>query len=332
MRRTGVILTSIATALLGMPTLADASGAAVAATGCVATALPVPTGATGGGSVTAILEPGTYLGAAGADFNQGLIWRNGVNSPLAIVPSSVNASGLMVGTSGGNGRSARMQLGGTPQYGGYYTYFDEINSEGDAVGGIVFVDLATVRKAVWWRPGNALATELPGPVYASAMGIDDLGYKVGHGQDSTGLRRELVWDANGQITRQFGPYSDNEVQLYLTDIDNGVALATRYHPNGTKDIALVDVRTGAVTPLANTNGVRADIYEEGWVAGEADDLITPVLWHNGAQVSLPALPNTRPSWIQDVKVFGSTAIVAGYSVPLPGSGSWYRTPTIWRCS
>lgn len=332
MRRTGVILTSIAVALLGTPTLADASGAAVAATGCVATALPVPSGTTGGASVSAILEPGTYLGAAGSDFNQGVIWRNGVGSPLAIVPSSVNASGLMVGTVGSNGRSARMQLGGTPQYGGYYTYYDEINSAGDAVGGLIFIDLATVQKAVWWRPGNAQATDLPGATYASAMGIDDLGFKVGHGNNKDTPRRELVWDANGQLVRQFGPYNDNEVKLYLTDIDNGVALATRYHPNGTKDMALVDVRTGAVTPLANTGGVRADIYEDGWIAGEADDFVTPVLWHNGAQVSLPALPNTRPRWIDDVKVFGSTAIVAGYSAPLPGSGSWYRTPTIWQCS
>lgn len=334
MRRTGAVLASIAVMVLGMPAVAEESGVTGAAAGCVATALPVPPDAAEDGAVVnAILEPGTYLGRTAAEVGEGLIWRGGSSAPLEINPYAVNASGLVVGGSEDfHSDAARMQLGGTPEYSWNSTYLDQINTAGEAVGGVVFVHtLGVVMRAVWWRPGDAEPAYLPGPSSSDALAIDDLGYKIGYGT-SSGERRELVWGPDGQIMREFGPFGDGDTELYLRDIDDGIALATRYQPNGAKDLVLVDVVTGAVTPLPNTDGISGELFEDGWVAGTVD-LSTPVLWHNGVRYDLPpAVSDTKPRYINDLKVFGSTAVLAGSSSPVPGTGSWYLTPTIWRCS
>lgn len=334
MRRIGAALASVAVVLLGTPavaeTPAETSAQASAAAGCTATALPVPADATGGASVAAIVEPGTYLGRSGSEPYQGMMWRNGTLSPLPISPSAVNPSGLVVGYEPGvNGRLARMRLGGTPQYSWNSTYLDDINADGVAVGSLVFADLVLIAHAVVWRPGEAEPTTLPGPVRTGAWAIDDLGYKIGYGQTSEGERREVVWDADDRIVREFGPYDDNDVKLYPRDIDDGVALTTRYQPSGAKDLVLVDVVTGEVTALPDTDGLRGEHYEDGWIAGDAGDFVTPVVWHDGAQVSLPAPPGTEPRLIEDVHVVGSTAILSGYSVSYSPR---YLTPTVWRCT
>jgi hypothetical protein len=279
--------------------------------------------------VYAILEQGTYLGWVG-DPGKGRIWRNGVGSQLAIVPHYVNAAGLVVGTSQtGSRRAARMQLGAVPEYGPTNTSMDEVNASGDAVGGYFTVAPYPARHAMRWLHGQAAPTNLPGPPYSGAWAIDDLGYMVGYGETAQGQRRELIWGPDGQILRQFGPYAAGDTKIYPTDIDDGVALATRQQPNGARDLVLVDAVTGAITPLAGTNGLDAELYRDGWVVG-SEDIVTPVVWHNGARLNLPALPNTSPRAVYDLKVFGSTAVIGGFSYP--ASSGWFQTPTIWQCS
>jgi len=328
MRRTGAVLVSIAVTLLGMPAVAGTAGAVGAAAGCVPTALPVPPEADRGGVATAILDLGTYLGWTG-DPVQGRIWQNGSGAPLGISPYSVNSAGLAVGsTSSGARRAVRLQLGGTPEYGTYDSSMAEVNANGDAVGTLLTVSFPR-RNALWWRPGDAQPTNLPGPSYTGAWAIDDLGYKVGYGETSQGERRELIWGPDGQIVRQFGPYTAGDTKIYPRDIDDGVALATRQQPNGAKDLVLVDVVTGSVSPLAGTSGLDAELIRDGWVVG-TKDIVTPVLWHNGVRQNLPALPGTSPRAVSDLKVFGSTAVLAGFSYP--ESSGWFQTPTVWKCS
>ncbi len=328
MRRTGAVLVSIAVMLVGTPV--GAAGAVETAAACVPTALSVPPGAADvGGSATAILDASTFLGWVD-DPTQGRIWRSGAGSVVGMSPHAVNASGLAVGSStSGARRAVRMRIGGALEYGPYDSSMSDVNAGGDAVGSLFTVPFPR-RNALWWRAGDAAPTNLPGPPYTGAWAIDDLGYKVGYGETAQGERRELIWGPNGQIVRQFGPYAAGDTKIYPRDVDNGVALATRRQPNGgARDLVLVDVVTGAITPLAGTNGLDAELYSDGWVVA-SKDISTPILWHNGVRQNLPALPGTTPRLVDDLKVIGSTAVLAGFSYP--ESSGWFQTPTIWKCS
>lgn len=316
------MLAAVVLALLGSPVSAGA-----AAAGCATTDLPVPQSASEGGSVDGIRADGTYVGWSNSP-QQGQQWNNGAVGSLPINGYAVNASGLVVGSATTGYRAARVQIGGTVQYGPYDAGMNDVNASGDAVGSLMTIGgLPDRRKALWWRPNEAQPRELPGPVFTGATAIDDLGYKVGIGDTWEGARSWIVWGANGEIVRQFGPYAAGQTRISLHDIDDGVAVATRWPASGAKDIALVDVATGAITPVPGTSGFEAQEISDGSVVG-MDANFQFALWHLGTRYDL-TVSRPTPHTVADLEVFGTTALVSGYRL-LQSSG-YLKTPTIWRC-
>lgn len=326
MRRTGTVLLSVAAALLVVPI------PAAAAVDCTPTTLPVLPGTTGGGSVSATLDADTFLGWMNDPY-QGVIWRNGAVSSLDIVPDEVSSSGLVTGAVwNGQPRAARMQLGGVPEVGSSRpSHLEDVNSAGDSVGWQTNAFAPpTDYDALWWKHGDAAPTLLPGPYRTSASAIDDLGNIVGYGETAEGERRWIVWGSDGAIKRQFGPYTSGQTVIAPTDIDDGIAVADRDPASGETDIVLIDVATGATTPVADSSGwISLQISNGSVLAQDADITLTYRLWHNGVTYNLPSPPNQRASRVADLDVIGSIAVVTGFSYP-SGPGS-FQTPVVWRC-
>jgi hypothetical protein len=323
MRRTGALLASTAAVLLCLPATAQAVA------GCAVSALPVPSGAPDGGVATAILDRDTFVGFTNEPI-QGQLWRNGSVTPIPIRPDEVSPSGLVVGSSANGQRGARLQLGGTPQLAGYDTILGDVNTAGDSVGTYLTIgQLPDKRNAVWWRAGAAAPTTLPGPQFTGASAIDDLGYKIGIGETMAGERRSLVWDQNGNILRQFGPYPAGQTVIELKDIDDGIAAGVRISGGGVEDIVLVDVRTGGITPVPGTSGFEPLRISDGSVVGFDIDTMRLALWHGGVRYDLPALPNTTPRLVFDLEVYGTTAVLSGFSYR--GSSGFFKVPTVWVC-
>lgn len=314
------MLATVVLALLGSPVSAGAVG-------CSTTNLPVPPSASEGASADGIRAAGTYVGWSNSP-QQGQQWDNGVVSSLPINGYAVNASGLVVGTAISGYRAARVQIGGAVQYGLASTGMNDVNASGHAVGSLLTVSLLpNRRKALWWHPNEAQPRELPGPELTGATAIDDLGYKVGTGETRQGARSWIVWGANGEIVRQFGPYAAGQTWISLHDIDDGVAVATRWPASGPKDIVLVDVVTGAISPVPGTSGFEAQEISNGSVVG-MDANLQFALWHLGTRYDL-TVSRPTPHTVADLEVFGTTAVVSGFRL-LQSSGS-FKTPTIWRC-
>lgn len=327
MRRTGAVLASVAVVVLGVPISVAVPAAATA--GCSVSALPVPPSSANGGSAETILEPGTYLGWTDAPY-VGELWQDGAVSSLPIIPDEVNSGGTVVGSVGS--RAARLQLGGTVQYGSTNpSFMNDVNEAGDAVGtrSTPGVWPPYWYEALYWQHGTTTATALPGPQYNHALAIDDLGYKIGWAETYQGERRYLVWGADNTIVRQFGPFAAGETKIAPQDIDDGVVVADRYPPTGAKDIVLVDVVTGAITPLPASGGLNAIAISNGSVVATDVDFATFVLWHNGVRHVLPELPDRSTRDVADLEVFGATAYLSGFSYP--ATTGWFETPTVWQC-
>jgi len=322
----GTVLLSLAAALLVVPV------PAAAAVDCSAATLPVLPGSAGGGSGAAILDSDTFLGWM-LDPSQGVIWDNGTVSSLAISPSAVNSGGLVVGDVGtGTPHAARMQLGGSPETGSTRpSQMEDVNSSGDSVGWRTNVFAPpTDWDALWWKHGDAAPTLLPGPYQTSASAIDDLGNIVGYGQTAQGGREWIVWGPDGTIKREFGPYTSGQTVIATTDIDDGIAVADRDPAVGETDIVLINVDTGAMTPVAGSSGWVSRQISNGSVLAQSADLSTYRLWHNGGTFNLPSPAGLGYAHPIDLNVIGSTAIVVGFAYPETGPG-FFETPVVWRC-
>jgi hypothetical protein len=298
---------------------------------CTSTVLPVLPG-TSGGSGSAILDANTFLGWMNGP-HQGVIWRNGSISSLNIVPDEVNATGLVAGAVNSSPpHAARAQLGGLPEIGSTRpSHMIDVNSSGDQVGWRTNLYAPPSDfDGLWWKRGDAAPTLLPGPYRTSASAIDDSGTMIGWGETSQGERRYMVWGPDGTIKRQYGPYASGETVVALVDIDNGVAVATRYPASGATDIVLVNVATGTMTPVAGSSGWAALKLSKGSVlAQNATALLTYRLWHNGVTYNVPSPAGMRASRLFDLNVIGSTAIVLGFSYP--ENSSSFQHPVVWRC-
>lgn len=324
MRRTGVVMTVLSAALLGLPAGAGAD-AAPAAVACAVRTLNLP-GASA--SVTAVVDRNAFLGDSGGS---GYLWRNGVTSTVPIRPDAVNSSGMILGSRSGTTSQevARVPLGGgTPQYGGREIYTSGINDAGVAavdyftVGGLP----GLVSHAMSWKPGDATPTRLSGPNVSGARAIDDLGYIVGFADGAS--RYALAWGPGGDIVLQLGPFAPTEPRIAFGDIDNGVAAAGRYPRSGEPDIVLVDVRTGAITPVPGTTGYGGERYEDGALLGwDPEDGYA--LWNDAQRYELTELPNTIPvrMRVNDMKVFGDTVVIAGTQ----DRQDFTHIPVVWEC-
>jgi hypothetical protein len=262
---------------------------------------------------------------------QGVIWRNGSVSSLNIVPNEVNATGLVAGSVSGP-RAARAQLGGTPEVGSPRpSSMADVNAAGDAVGWQTnWYAPPSDYDGLWWKRGATAPTLLPGPYRTSARAIDDLGNMIGWGETSAGERRYMIWGPDGTIKRQYGPYASGETVVALDDVDDGIAVATRYPASGARDIVLIDVATGAMTPVSGSSGWLALKISKGSVLAEDAALTrTHRLWHNGVTYNLPEPAGMDSSRVFDMNVIGSTAIAVGFSYPEDTFS--FQHPVVWRC-
>lgn len=326
MRRSVTVLLSVAAVLAGAPV------PAAAAVDCTSTVLPVLPGTTGGGSGSAILDANTFLGWMNDPY-QGVIWRNGSVASLNIVPDEVNSTGLVAGSVGsGTPHAARARLGGTPEVGSTRpSSMTDVNAAGDAVGWQTNLYAPpSDYDGLWWRRGDAAPTLLPGPYRTSARAIDDLGNMIGWGETSQGERRYMIWGPDGAIKRQYGPYTSGETVVALDDVDDGVAVATRYPAAGATDIVLIDVATGTTTPVPGSSGWAAMKLSKGAVlAQDAAITLTYRLWHDGVTYQLPVPDGMRSARLFDLNVIGSTAIVLGFTYP--DDTISFQHPVVWRC-
>jgi uncharacterized membrane protein len=313
-RRAVVLLVVLLGGLLAVPQ-------AVAASACVATALPTPAGTTGY-EVAGTDGKGAFVGSVVAEDGdrQGVVWRDGTVTVLeqGFIPEDVNSSGLMGGYADGpsNGRfvAALRPLDGPVRLltASWSTSVHGVNDNGDAVGWIDLEHPVVSFPAVWFRPDYD-DEGFWGPFSSPAVEIDDTGLAMGIATYPDTM--DTVWLAepgNERMIRQYGP----ETRLY--DLDDGVLAAIH-----NRHVVTIDARSGAETVVRGSlDGVPAEI-NNGVLVGQAWGFA--MLWRAGEGVRLPGLPGATAGEATAVNETGTQ--VGGISVRADGT----RVPTLWSC-
>lgn len=336
-----VVVLTVVVALAVRPSTAPPvpETTAAAPAGCSVTALPLPTGITGG-SVTATDPTGRYV--VGTPFPSDdmtpavtILWTDGRPRllPTGFSATAVNTAGLVVGVRGRlEARRAAVIRDGAvvdlPVPDGATTTDAVAVNAGGEVAGVVFFADSTARGVVWPASGAAprLLQAAGGHKDTFVAGIADDGATIG----TIGTReRPYRWASDGAGTALTLPegYRGGEGQAIAGDWAVGTASTSRGGEDGKAELTAQNtvvrwnLRTGAVE-----HGMRivpASVAADGTLAGRVGK-DEPGIWRDGAVVALP-MPagGIRGSALA---VVGDGHTMIGWT----GGDGGGPTPLVWR--